>query len=278
MNQLCDLHAHSVYSDGTSTPAELIVLAKEAGLCAVALTDHNTVSGIPAFLAAAKDSGVTPVPGIEVSTDYLGNELHIVGLFKSLDHLDEVEEYVAAYLQRKEQSNVDLCQNLCAAGYKVSYEKIKAATPDGTVNRALIAAELMRLGYVESIKAAFSGLLSKKGGYYHEPQRLQALGVIPRLIEFDAVPILAHPFLSLDEPTLREFLPKAKDAGLVGMETDYSTFNQEQTALAHALVAEYGLAPSGGSDFHGTNKPDIRIGVGRGNLQVPYDYYRTLMG
>lgn len=278
MNQLCDLHAHSVYSDGTSTPAELITLAKQAGLCAVALTDHNTVSGIPAFLSAAENSGVMPVPGIEVSTDYMGDELHIVGLFKSLDHLAEVEAYVAAYLQRKEQSNVDLCRNLCAAGYEVSYEKIKSATPDGTVNRALIAAELMRLGYVESIKAAFSTLLSKKGGYYHEPQRPEALEVIPKLIEFDAVPILAHPFLSLDEPKLREFLPKAKAVGLVGMETNYSTFSPEQTALAHDLVKEFDLKPGGGSDYHGTNKPDIRIGIGRGNLQVPYDYYPALMG
>ena len=278
MNQLCDLHAHSVYSDGTSTPAELITLAKQAGLCAVALTDHNTVSGIPAFLSAAENSGVMPVPGIEVSTDYMGDELHIVGLFKSLDHLAEVEVYVAAYLQRKEQSNVDLCRNLCAAGYEVSYEKIKSATPDGTVNRALIAAELMRLGYVESIKAAFSTLLSKKGGFYHEPQRPEALEVIPKLIEFDAVPILAHPFLSLDEPKLREFLPKAKAVGLVGMETNYSTFSPEQTALAHDLVKEFELKPGGGSDYHGTNKPDIRIGIGRGNLQVPYDYYPALMG
>lgn len=278
MNQLCDLHAHSVYSDGTSTPAELITLAKQAGLCAIALTDHNTVSGIPAFLSAAENSGVMPVPGIEVSTDYMGDELHIVGLFKSLDHLAEVEAYVAAYLQRKEQSNVDLCRNLCAAGYEVSYEKIKSATPDGTVNRALIAAELMRLGYVESIKAAFSTLLSKKGGFYHEPQRPEALEVIPKLIEFDAVPILAHPFLSLDEPELREFLPKAKAVGLVGMETNYSTFSPEQTALAHDLVKEFDLKPGGGSDYHGTNKPDIRIGIGRGNLQVPYDYYPALMG
>ena len=278
MNQLCDLHAHSVYSDGTSTPAELITLAKQAGLCAIALTDHNTVSGIPAFLSAAENSGVMPVPGIEVSTDYRGDELHIVGLFKSPDHLAEVEAYVAAYLQRKEQSNVDLCRNLCAAGYEVSYEKIKSATPDGTVNRALIAAELMRLGYVESIKAAFSTLLSKKGGFYHEPQRPEALEVIPKLIEFDAVPILAHPFLSLDEPKLREFLPKAKAVGLVGMETDYSTFSPEQTALAHDLVQEFDLKPGGGSDYHGTNKPDIRIGIGRGNLQVPYDYYPALMG
>ncbi|MBR5881563.1 MAG: hypothetical protein IKZ16_07720, partial [Clostridia bacterium] len=86
------------------------------------------------------------------------------------------------------------------------------------------------------------------------------------------------PFLSLDEPKLREFLPKAKAVGLVGMETNYSTFSPEQTALAHDLVKEFDLKPGGGSDYHGTNKPDIRIGIGRGNLQVPYDYYPALMG
>lgn len=272
----CDLHTHSIYSDGTSTPAELISLAKEAGLCAIALTDHNTVSGIPHFLKAAENSGVIAVPGIEVSSDYLGNELHIVGLFKTLDHLEEVEQYVAAYLVRKEQSNIDLCDNLCAAGYEVSYEKIKAATPDGTVNRALIAAELMRCGYVENITAAFGTLLSKKGGYYHEPQKLDAFDVIKKLTAFGAIPILAHPFLSLDEAQLRAFLPQAKDAGLVGMETDYSTFDAQTTALAHALADQYGLIPSGGSDYHGTNKPDIRIGSGKGTLAVPFAYYENL--
>lgn len=275
--KLCDLHTHSIYSDGTCAPNELIALAERAGLCAIALTDHNTVSGIPHFLRVAEGSGILAVPGIEVSSDYLGNELHIVGLFKTLAHLDAMEDYVAAYLERKEQSNVDLCANLCAAGYEISYEKIKDATPDGVVNRALIAAELMRCGYVESIKAAFATLLSKKGGYYHEPQKLDAFEVIGKLREFGAIPILAHPFLSLDEAQLRTFLPRAKQAGLVGMETDYSTFDAETTALAHALAEEYGLCPSGGSDFHGTNKPDIRVGVGKGMLAVPYEYYENLM-
>ena len=275
--KLCDLHTHSIYSDGTSTPAELISLAKQAGLCAIALTDHNTVSGIAPFLQAAKHSDILAVPGIEVSSDYLGNELHIVGLFKTLEHLDAVEQYVADYLVRKEQSNVELCQNLCAAGYEICYEKIKAATPDGTVNRALIAAELMRCGYVQSIKEAFSSLLSKKGGYYHEPQKPAALKVIPKLLEFGAVPILAHPFLSLDEAQLRTFLPLAKKAGLVGMETDYSTFDAQTTAQAHALAKEHGLLPGGGSDYHGTNKPDIRIGCGKGTLAVPFAYYENLM-
>ncbi len=276
MTALCDLHAHSVYSDGTCTPAELIALAKDAGLGAIALTDHNTVSGIPAFLRAAENSGVLAVPGIEVSSDYLGRELHIVGLFKSLTHLEKVEAYVSDYLVRKEQSNIDLCENLCRAGYEVSYAEIKNGTPDGVVNRALIAAELLRRGYVDSIKQAFESLLSKKGGYYHEPRKPDAIEVIGKLIEFDAIPILAHPFLSLDDESLHTFLPLAKQAGLVGMEVEYSTYDAEQTAQAHALTLQYGLLPSGGSDFHGQNKPDISLGTGRGNLRVPLDYFQAL--
>lgn len=275
--KLCDLHTHSIYSDGTSTPDELIAFAKEAGLCAVALTDHNTVSGIPYFLDAAKGSGIIAVPGIEVSSDFAGTELHIVGLFRTLDHLDEVEDYVRAYLARKEQSNVDLCNNLCAAGYEISYEKVKTATPDGVVNRALIAAELLRCGYVESIKAAFATLLSKKGGYYHEPEKLDSFDVIRKLRELGAIPILAHSFLSMDEQMLRAFLPKAKQAGLIGMETDYATYDAATTEKARAIAAEFDLLKSGGSDFHGTNKPDIRVGCGKGALAVPFAYYENLM-
>ena len=276
--KLCDLHTHSVYSDGTCTPAELIALAKDAGLSAIALTDHNTVSGISAFLEAGKGSGIVVVPGIEVSSDFLGTELHIVGLFKTLDHLAQVEAYVSDYLVRKDKSNVDLCNNLCAAGYVVSYDEIKAATPDGVVNRALIAAALMKKGYVGSIKQAFATLLSKKGGYYHEPQKLDAYEVIQKLCEFDAIPILAHSFLSMNEDMLRAFLPRAKQAGLVGMETDYVTYDAATTERARAIAAEFDLLPSGGSDFHGTNKPDIRIGIGKGSLAVPMAYYEALLG
>ena len=277
MTNLCDLHTHSIYSDGTCTPDELISLAKAAGLRALALTDHNTVSGIPHFLDAAKGSGVIAVPGIEVSSDYQGTELHIVGLFCTLDHLTQVEAYVAAYLQRKDQSNIDLCSNLCAAGYTVSYDEIKSATPDGVVNRALIAAALMKKGYVGSIQEAFATLLSKKGGYYHEPQKLDAYEVIEKLREFDAIPILAHSFLSMDEARLRAFLPRAVQVGMIGMETDYATYDTATTQKAREIAAEYGLLASGGSDFHGTNKPDIRIGFGKGTLAVPFSYYENLM-
>jgi len=151
--KLCDLHTHSVFSDGTCTPAEVIRLAKAANLSAVALTDHNTVAGLPHFLTAAADSGVEAVPGVEFSTDYGEKELHILALFVRPEHYSVITEVLEDASRRKEQSNIDLVQALNRAGYALDYAAIKARTPNGQVNRAHIAAELTRLGYTEDIQA-----------------------------------------------------------------------------------------------------------------------------
>lgn len=269
MERICDLHIHSVYSDGTLTPAELIRLAEKSEVYAVALCDHNTVAGLPAFLEAASASRVQAVPGIEFSTDYRGGELHILGLFVGLQHYAAVTERVEQMLQRKEQSNLDLIAGLRGAGIRLDYEKIKAATPGGCVNRAVIAAEMVRLGCCASVKEAFSNWLSEKHGYFHPPRRLDALETIGFIKSIGAVAVLAHPFLNLDEAGLREFLPRAVACGLDAMEVFYPKFSREETLLAGQLAEEFGLLPSGGSDFHGANKPDIQLGTGRSNLSIP---------
>lgn len=268
MEKICDLHAHSVYSDGTLTPAELIRLAEESEVYAVALCDHNTVAGLPSFLAAASESMVRAVAGIEFSTDYHGEELHMLGLFIGPQHYDAITERVEQMLQRKEQSNLDLIAGLRGAGIYLDYERIKAATPGGSVNRAVIAAEMVRLGYCSSVKEAFANWLSEKHGYFRPPRRLDALETIGFIKSMGAVAVLAHPFLNLDEAQLREFLPQAVACGLDAMEVFYPKFSEEQTLLAGRMAEEFGLLPSGGSDFHGANKPDIQLGTGRGNLRV----------
>ena len=139
----------------------------------------------------------------------------------------------------------------------------------GTVNRAVIAAKMLEKGYVSSVKEAFKGLLSEKNGYYVPPQRLDAFEVIAFLKSVDAVSVLAHPYLSLEESEIRAFIPEAKAHGLVAMETRYSTYTPETTEAATRLAKECGIMESGGSDFHGENKPDIRLGIGRGELCVP---------
>lgn len=275
--QVCDLHVHSHYSDGTWTPEQIVREAQTIGLSAIALTDHNTVAGLPNFLCAAKGASLEAVPGIEFSTDYLDVELHIVGLFVAEEHYDAINKITDAMQQRKMQSNIDLTDALNRAGYEVDYHKIKASMPTGEPNRALIAAELTRLGYTPDIQTAFKTLLGAKCGYYHPPKRIDVFELIEFIRSIGAVPVLAHPFLNLKEAeSLRRFLGPAKERGLIGMEVLYSKFTAEQTAEAMSIADDFDLLYSGGSDFHGDNKPDIRLGTGRGGLKIPLSYLERL--
>ena len=269
MEMYCDLHTHSVFSDGTDTPARLIDLAAQAGLSAVALCDHNTVAGLPDFLKAAQGAAVEAVPGVEISTDFADKELHILALYVQPQHYAAVTELLAEGDRRKEQSNIDLVAALNGAGYALNYEEIKAKTPKGHINRAHIAAEMLRLGYVESVQDAFRTLLSPKHGLYHPPKRIDAYDAIRFIKSIGAVAVLAHPFLSMDEALLRDFLPRAVEVGLDAMEVYYAKYDEKTTSLAVDIAREFGILPSGGSDYHGGNKPDIAMGTGRGELRIP---------
>ena len=270
MSLFCDLHNHSTFSDGTDTPTTLLALAEERKLGAIALTDHNTVAGLPEFLSAAEGKSVRAIAGTEFSTDYKGTELHILGLFLKPEHFDTITNLLEGYRLRKEQSNRDLVEKLNAVGYMIDYDRIKNSTPEGQVNRALIAAELTRLGYTESIQDAFKKLLSPKCGYYTPPERFSPFEIIRFIKSLGAVAVLAHPFLNLKEAELREFLAQAVPCGLDAMETLYSTYDEETTILAEKIADEFKILHSGGSDYHGGNKPHIQMGVGQGNLAIPY--------
>lgn len=268
MEPICDLHTHSYFSDGTLSPAELISKAEKAGLSAIVLSDHNTIAGVPEFLDAAKGKSLEAVPGIEFSTEYEGTELHILALYVKPSHYEAVTAVVQAFLERKDKSNEEMIRRLNEAGIRLDYEKIKADAA-GSINRAVIGAEMVRLGYCESVKQAFSDWLSSKKGYYVPPVRPDAFEIIRFIKSIGAAAVLAHPFLNLDEASLRVFLKQAVQAGLDGMEVYYSRYSEETTALAREIAAEFGLLESGGSDFHGGNKPDISLGTGKGNLMIP---------
>ncbi len=271
----CDLHTHSHYSDGTYSPAELVSEAEAKGLSAIVLCDHNTIGGLDEFFAAAKDSTLEAIGGVEFSTDYGEIELHIVGMFIEPEHFDAVDGRVAELRRRKDESNMELVRNLRADGYNIDYNEIKSATP-GIVNRAHIAGKLVEKGYTGSIKEAFDTLLSKDGKYFVQPRRLDVFKTIEFIKSIGAVAVLAHPFLNLSDSELRVFLPEAIKHGLDGMETLYSTYDSETTALSVSIAREYGLAESGGSDFHGGRKPDIELGTGRGDLCVPDTFLQNL--
>lgn len=272
----CDLHTHSVFSDGTYTPGEIIAEAKRLGLV-VALTDHNTAAGLPEFMDAAQSLGVTAVPGVEFSTGHKGKELHLLGLFVLPGHYAAVERMVREQHVLKEISNMELVERLNQAGYLIDYAKVKGRNPNGNANRAHVAAELLERGYVASVREAFDTILSGNGGFYVPPSRLQLLDVIKELRHIGVLPVLAHPLQELTEPELRELLPDAIEAGLAGMETMHASYTPEMIGLAEQIAAEFNLLSSGGSDFHGSVKPDISLGTGKGWLCIPFKIYSDLL-
>ena len=272
----CDLHTHSNHSDGTLSPARLIAAAKEQNLI-IALTDHNTVSGLPEFMAEAERLGVTAVPGIELSTEYLGRELHLLGLFIMPEHYRTVEQTARSYHVLKEISNIALIERLNEAGYRIEYAAVKRRNVSGNANRAHVAAELMEQGYVSSVHEAFSTLLGTEHGFYVPPERFHLMDAIGFLRGIRAIPILAHPLQELTGEELRTLLPEAMEAGLLGLECIHSSYDGEKLALASSIAAEFGLLPSGGSDFHGDPKPDVFLGTGRkDNVSVPASLYEDL--
>lgn len=273
---ICDLHVHSCFSDGTDTPTQLIRQAEALGLSALALCDHNTIAGLPEFLEAAQGSSVEAIPGIEFSTSYGDLELHILALGLPDTAYAPIRQLLEESLRKKEASNLDLIARLNTRGIKIDYALLKAGCPNGYINRAHIAAELTRLGHTPSIKDAFSTLLSPKQGLYQPPKWPEATRIIPFIRQLGAIPVLAHPLLTMDAQTTEGFLKLAVGAGLIGMETRYNSYDAAACAQADALATGFGLLPSGGSDYHGKNKPDVHMGTGKGNLQVPLSFWRRL--
>ena len=274
MEEFCDLHAHSLASDGSLTPTQLLELAVQSGLAAVVLSDHNTVAGLQEFTQAAQQLPLEAVPSVEFSTEYNGTELHIIGMYVQPEHYATITAMLDDFKLRKEQSNLQLLKALCAAGMELDYERIRKG--HSYVNRAIIGEELTRLGYTASVNEAFKTYLSEKHGYYVPPKRPDAYETIRFIKSIGAVAVLAHPFLDLDEEGLRRFLPEAVKNGLDAMETMYSKYTPEETQLAKRLAAEYGILESGGSDFHGNAKPDIALGTGRGDLRIPLETLEML--
>ena len=209
MNRICDLHTHSRYSDGTASPREIVTQAASLGLAAVALTDHNTVAGLPVFMQAAAAQGVRAIPGVEISTGYDGRELHIVGLFVTPETYDRITDFLSVINIRKEASNRRLIDALAGVGFPLDYEAIRKQHK-GNINRAVIAAEMLEKGYISEINAAFKGVLSARNGVYVPPERIPAFEAIAFLRSIGAVPVLAHPYLNMTQEKLEVFLPEAR--------------------------------------------------------------------
>ena len=276
MNKKCDLHSHSVFSDGTLTPAELVRLAEEKGISALALTDHNTSMGLKDFMEAGKNSPVITVPGCEFTTEWNKKEVHIVGLFFKEEYWQEIEDFLELAKIAKLNSNNRLIENLQKAGYDISVEEVAAMT-NGNYNRAHVAKVLLEKNYVSSTSEAFDTILKEGNGFYFPASRIQSATTVRFIKTYGATAIVAHPLLNLTPEELEVFLPEMKAAGMDAMETHYTEFDEKMMKTAVSLAERFGLKQSGGSDYHGKNKPWIELGEGRGDLFVPYEFYEDML-
>ena len=266
-----DLHTHSCCSDGTLTPGGLVDYAIEKGLDALALTDHDTVDGLDELMEYAKGKPVEVIPGIEYSTEYNNRDVHIVGLY--IDHKAPVFlEYLTRFQQSRTDRNYKLCANLRGAGVDITYEALLEANPGAVITRAHYAAYLMDKGYVKSRNEAFERYLGDNTPYFVHREKVTPEEVIGVTLKAGGIPILAHPTLyKLGHEQLDVLVSRLKKAGLMGIECYYSTYSPAEERQMKALAEKFNLLPSGGSDFHGANKPGLDLATGYGKLCVPDD-------
>ena len=250
-------------------------MAREAGLRAIAVTDHDSVLGHAEALRAGEELGVEVVPGIEISTKYR-RAVHILGYY-----IDPESPAMAPVLswevQDREERNRKMAALMAADGLPVSYEQLRGRFGPA-MGRPHFARVLVELGLAESIDDAFAKYVDKDKKYYVGRNFLPIERSVEIIRDSGGVPVLAHPFqYGLEEPALRQLIEHCMDHGLLGMECRYSGYDAEMADYLLRLAAEYRLTPTGGSDFHGSNKPQIALGSGlAGELAVPYEYLERL--
>ncbi len=300
-----DLHVHSTKSDGTYTPQELVDYAMEKGLSAFALTDHDTVDGVEeAFTYAQKlrqqynaahnvtDAGIsdssttTPgtlsgivpevIPGIEFSTEYQGKDVHIVGLYIDI-HTPAFEQHLRAFVESRNVRNEKMCKSLQGVGMDITYEKLLERFPGAVITRAHYAKYMLEKGYIKSMAEAFERYIGDYSPHYIPREKVTPEQAIDLILKAGGIPILAHPILyHLSDARLEELVAQLKSAGLIGIEAIYSTYAPAEERQIRRLAEKYDLLLSGGSDFHGGNKPGLDLAVGYGRLYVPYEILEKL--
>ena len=270
-----DLHVHTTASDGTVSGRGVVELARGIGLAAIAVTDHDTVSGYAEAAAAGRELGVEVVPGIEISTKY-GGPIHILGYYidTASKGLLSVMDWV---VQDRDERNRKLAEMMAADGLPVSYDEMQRRF-GRVIGRPHFAKLLVELGMAESVQDAFDRYVEKGQKYYLPRNFLPIERSVESIVEAGGVPVLAHPFqYKRDDAGLREIIEHCMEHGLGGIECRYSGYDADKVAYLEALAEEYHLVKTGGSDFHGDNKPHIALGRGmEGKLDVPYEFLERL--
>ncbi len=265
-----DLHVHSSASDGTFSPSALLAEAKKAGLYAMALTDHDTMDGIPEAAAAAKELGIEFVPGIEISTEYEGCEVHVLGYYLSPEY-PPLKDKLTEFRDFRSTRNERMVEKLAEEGFSISMGQLQAHFPDSVITRAHIARLLFETGQIPDIRTAFQEYIGEHCRCYIERPKITPVEAVSLIRDAGGLAVLAHPVLyKLTDVQLSQMIRSMKGVGMCGIEAIYSENSPGDESRFRKLADSLHLLVTGGSDFHGINKPDIQLGIGKGDLCIPY--------
>ena len=271
--QRVDLHAHSTASDGTYTPTELVQLAADLGLRAVAITDHDTVAGVPEALEAGRRLGIEVVPGIEISSDYLDTGAHILGYFVDPDS-PALQEVIDWFIEERVTRNQAIVDKLAADGYPISIPELEEKFPNTMLGRPHIGQLLMEKGYISSVSEAFDRWLDDGKPYFVERRHLPAEDSIRLINKSGGVAVIAHPLeYGYDRSGIEQLIRTGRELGAVGVECHYSGYTAEEETMLEGFAKAHGMVITGGSDFHGDRKK-YQLGTGTGEMKV---YYQSVV-
>lgn len=280
-----DLHVHSSFSDGSETTETLVQLAVVANLSAFALTDHDTTDGYKSLYEAAKRHNIglpsseqlEVLPGVEISAAYKNKDIHILGLLIDPNNTDFNALLKSAEKERISRNikMIDILKQ--KAGLDISYDEIVALSPNSIITRAHFGKYLVDKKIVNDYPSAFEKYLGDDTPYYVARNFTSPKEAIEGIIRAGGVPVLAHPIIyRLPVPELERLVDTLISYGLRGIETIYSSHSKQDENYVRGLAKRKGLIITGGSDFHGIPKPAINIGIGRGNLNIPYEILEDL--
>ena len=263
-----DLHTHTTASDGTDAPAALVRKAAALGLAAVAITDHDTLSGLAEAEEAGQQHGIEVIRGCELGVASAYGEMHLLGLWLPED-ASLLETTLVDLRRRRESRNLRMLEKLEQLGYPVAYESVLHFAGGESVGRPHIASALLEKGYVASRDEAFARFLGARGAAYVPRELLTPEQGVALMAGLGATVCIAHPMLMRCPPAwFDDILPRLKECGLSAIEAYHSEHSAADERFCAELARRYSLGLSGGSDYHGLTKPAVRLGRGRGGLRV----------
>ena len=277
-----DLHIHSTASDGTLTPSEILDMAESLNLRAIAITDHDSIEGSKTAFNLDRPASLELLTGVEISVAPPENfscpgSFHILGYGIRLDDND-LNRGLESLQEARNERNPQIVEKLRGEGFDISISDITSGSFKPPLGRPHIARHLVKKGWVKDMDEAFSKYLAKGKPAYVDKRRLTCRQGIQLIANAGGIPVLAHPFLldPLRHNGIERLLPVLKSMGLKGLEAFYTEHSQHLTNKYARMAEQEGLLVTGGSDFHGAIKPDVKMGTGKGNLHVPFELYEIL--